>query len=283
MTLQENNQFDWRTPGAHWLVQNDDLLYRSVESAPLDIVSLRIEGDCSDFHRLSDFTKLQELHVFGLSKKNSGTISNLKSLKRLAIRAGGVQDLDFLQDVKRLDSLQIWQTSRLKSLSGLSSATELKMLILFEATSGSRTLDIAPIETLRNLEYLELRGPMKIESLGPVSKLDRLKSLYLYLDVKDKSLQPLLSLRELATLDMWKLDKIFPTEELAIAASLEPKLIDKWFDYRRNEVGLPCKKCGSSTVVLIGRGTRGFCPSCSPKRGEEFKETFLEMVKNVAT
>lgn len=214
-----SDTFDWRDPVSHWITSKSDQPFDTVASVPSDSLAISIMGDAQDFRDIGKLSKLQQINVFGLSQKNSSFLAEIPALQRLYIRGGGVKDLEFLKKLVNLDSLYLWQTVRLVSLRGLESATNLLSLTLFEATSNSRQLDLSPLASLPRLQYLELRGPMKVQSLTPLKEARSLKRIYVYVNVVDASIEPLLSLPALERIDMWKLDKTFSLDTVSNATS----------------------------------------------------------------
>lgn len=143
---------------------------------------------------------LKQLHISVYSKnkiKNLDTLNN--SLERLTISDFDEKDLAKLSELTNLKSLS-FLTARIKTLKGIETMTNLRVLSL----GGVRSLvDISDITALQNLKFLEFDICWKLQDFSPVGQLKKLEVLQL-MDCKNlasiKFVRDMPNLRQLYTL-----------------------------------------------------------------------------------
>jgi Leucine-rich repeat (LRR) protein len=86
-----------------------------------------------------------------------------------------IQEFGDISNLKKLMFLGIHYATKLLSLAGLETLTNLEGL---EITHCSKIHDIAPIGQLKKLERLDLSNNGKLESLRPLISLKALRELY---------------------------------------------------------------------------------------------------------
>lgn len=151
-----------------------------------------------DFTALENSTSLTRLNLYRLDIGDATWLSNMKDLKELKV--GGVQRLDgsFLQslvELERLELTQVYELTKLDSLSGLKKLTyldvssnglgsvafvrELSELTSLNLSYNERVADISHLAELTKLEELNLSNLRYLTELSPLNGLTSLKHLNL--------------------------------------------------------------------------------------------------------
>ena len=134
---------------------------------------------------------LKRLNMYGGDDKSGdkttsiSTIDNfnLPNLIKLSITQCGITSLDGVQNCPKLQWLALSYMKNLYDISALTSlAPTLRMLAI---ENCPKITDFNAISTLRELEYLELKGRNELPNLDFLKKLPKLKFLILTMNVLD--------------------------------------------------------------------------------------------------
>lgn len=180
--------------------------YGIVNSFVYDLPNL--EGLVFPLYRDVDFIldgsmlpkSLKQLHIYVYTKNKLKNLDALNdSLERLTISDFDEKDLTKLDSLTNLKSLS-FLTARIKTLKGIESMKNLRVLSL----GGIRSLiDISDITTLQNLKFLEFDICWKLQDFSPIGQLKELEVLQL-MDCKNlasiKFVKEMPKLRQLYTL-----------------------------------------------------------------------------------
>jgi len=129
-----------------------NLIAKEVKTLRLG-TSFREDRTClSSFSLLSNFTKLEELYVYGSPATDFENLTHYKSLKVLDLGGTSISDLSKITALSNLDTLCLYETA---------------------------VTNIRPLETNRKLKRLLLID-LVIENFEPLSKLVSLKCLNLF-------------------------------------------------------------------------------------------------------
>ena len=135
---------------------------------------------------LSKFSRIESLYLEGQTNGIS-EISKLTELKELTLRSITVPNLDFLQYLKNLWSIEI-KLGGIKNFAALTKLQNLKYLELWQINKLS---DISFISDLNELQYLFIQSLRNVESLPNLDKNYKLRRIYLENLKGLKELKPL--------------------------------------------------------------------------------------------
>jgi len=126
--------------------------------------------DCS---KLPESLYSLNINIYSKNKITQIETLNETSLEHLTISGFTEKDLTKISSLKNLKSLDL-QTSRIKSLKGIESLINVKVL----SFGGVRSLiDISGIEALQKLKFLEFDNCWKLEDLSTIKELKELEVL----------------------------------------------------------------------------------------------------------
>jgi len=123
---------------------------------------------------LSKFSKMKAIYLEG-QRKNIDVLSQLRNLEEVVLRSITVPNLDFLQPLEKLWSLDI-KLGGTKNLSAIEGMTRLKYLELWQIRGLS---DISVVSSLTNLQHLFLQSLIQVEGLPDFRKLTKLRRVTL--------------------------------------------------------------------------------------------------------
>ena len=191
---------------------------------------------------LSRFKNLKSIYLEG-QRKSIDVLSALGSLEKVTLRSITVPDIDFLLPLENMWSLDI-KLGGTKNLAAIEGMTQLKYLELWQIMGFS---DISLVSTLTGLQYLFLQSLSKVTSLPEFRNLAKLRRI---------SLETMKGLKDVSTLR----DAPVLTDYLHVAANnLQPD------DYK------PLLENKSVKNVLIGFG--------SDKKNNAFRAMMAEYGK----
>ncbi|MFK8080643.1 MAG: hypothetical protein AB8B97_10190 [Granulosicoccus sp.] len=120
-------------------------------------------------------TCLEELNVVNYPHDDFSQLCKLNLLKNLKITSRKLQSLKGVQDLPRLNSLDLFQCNGITCLKPLREASSLQTLNL----DGCKSLnDLTPLKHLGSLETLSINDCGSILSLEPLIHLEQLKHVY---------------------------------------------------------------------------------------------------------
>lgn len=137
---------------------------------------------------LSRFKKLKSIYLEG-QRKNIDTLSALGNLEKVTLRSITVPDLDFLVPLEKMWSLDI-KLGGTKNLAAIEGMMRLKYLELWQIMGLS---DISIISTLTGLQHLFLQSLSRVASLPDFRNLAKLRKINL---VTMKGLKDVSSLKD---------------------------------------------------------------------------------------
>jgi hypothetical protein len=236
-----------------------------VAEAAADARDVRLMSKAAQFDRLADLGGLERLWCFTLDDERVAAVARCASLRRLYLEEVRTAHLAPLASLRRLEVLGIDGATKVTTLDDLTHLPALRGLAAIHFPKV-RTLD--PLRALRQLEALSVGGGMwtrmTVESLAPLAALTELRFLDLgNLKASDGSLAPLAALTQLRELD---LPNFYPVSELVQLARALPHTKCTWFEGVLEVRSLKCDRCGSSKVMLAGKGARTLCSSCDAER-----------------
>lgn len=230
---------------------------------------LWVDGTAKDLAALSEFEALASLRVYRLPRRQVPVFAGLRlaRLATLRLRHVDADDLRFLAKfAATLQTLNVWQSPKIKRLDGVERLTRLTALYIGELGAIE---SLAPLAAMSGLRILALTGGVeqaqKLPSLAPLGALAGLERLSIEASkVVDGDLGPLVGLARLTELELSP--RFFDPEEIAAVAAAHPawhrKLttlgdFDKWAGTKG------CKKCGTGRKVLFLRRKKLlWCPHC---------------------
>lgn len=104
------------------------------------------------------------------------------------------EDLSSFAEMRQLQKLQIYSSSRLRSLGGVEQLGQLRHL---EIAGATRLASLQGLQALTDLQYLELHTCRRVADIGPIAHLQKLKDLLLCNCGGIESFRPLLGLKSL--------------------------------------------------------------------------------------
>lgn len=246
-----------------------------------DETALRLKADVSGFEDLGDHAAVRTLWCFRIDAGRLAVLAELEGLEALYIEDLRVDDLSPLSALTRLDVLGVDGAAKVESLDWLGRLCPLSELRL---QHFPRVHSLEPLTGQRGLEALDVSGStwtrMKVQSFTPLSQLRELRTLYLTnTQCLDGSLRALATLQRLRELHI---AGFYDWREFAMLSGLRPDIECSWFrpylelDHQR------CDVCGSSLVMLTGKGQPTLCPSCQADRVERHVARFQRAADEAA-
>jgi len=230
---------------------------------------LWVDGTAKDLAALSEFAALTTLRIYRLPRRQVPVFAGLRlpKLATLRLRHVDADDLTFLERfAATLQTLNVWQSPKIKRLDGVERLTKLGALTIGELGAIE---SLAPLAAMPGLRVLALTGGVEqaqqLPSLAPLRALTGLEQLSIEASkVADGDLGPLAALAGVTELALSP--RFFDPEEIAAVAAAHPawhrKLttlgdFDKWAGTKG------CKKCGTGRKVLFLRRKKLlWCPQC---------------------
>ncbi len=241
---------------------------------------LWLDGKAKDFSTLEEFSSLETLSLYSLSKSNLEILKgiSLPKLKHLGVRLAPLVDLQAITQFNKLDTLTVWQCSKLKSLEGMS---EFKSLTILHLSDVVRSISIDEISSLSELDKLQLTGSVNqkqyVVSFDPIVKLDKKFSELRLMGCQsdDGKLSGLSELPEPGYFDLTPF--FFSLDEVAILAAS----FDNWKKHlleTKNKGFKKCKECGTEMLLTFARRARAMCPKCQKDKFAKFEVDFIALV-----
>lgn len=137
--------------------------YTNIKSIVIDALNpLKYGGDISetnisltDISPLTKLCSLEELSFnWGISYIDFSILNKIKTLKKLEIKFGMVEDISFLQDMQNLEYLEIMLSSQIKDISNILNLNKLETLYLY----SNININIEDVKNMTSLKYLYLNG-----------------------------------------------------------------------------------------------------------------------------
>ncbi len=159
-------------------------------------------GDANDLSFLRDLDQLTEVEIFKCEVEDLSLFQNMLCLQRLYVSFVNDCDLNYLANLKNLESLDI-TGGNIRNSEGLGNLTHLKSLCLYEEARYGETksvmFDMQPIANLTELEWINLVY-VYIEDISSLANLKGLRHIFLVdTDVSDiSSLKDLENLNDLS-------------------------------------------------------------------------------------
>jgi len=214
MYLEEHSEYVFRIRKRPEYV--DDLNEISIKTT-----DLYIHGDTKNIQKLSSFSKIEKLWLSYVNQKEFEAIISFVNPKMLYIYDIKASDLSSLENLTKLEILEIEWNTKTTKLWDVSKNKALKALYIKDF---SKLNDISLIVGGRNLSILSLSGgnskPLKLDTLKELSALKQLEYLGLSnVRILDDSLEPITKLKGLKKLGI---SNQFPTEEYAKLSVMLP-------------------------------------------------------------
>lgn len=136
---------------------------------------------------------LREIHMSNIKTHTDfRAISGSDLLTQATMLQSRLQTLDGIEKHRQLTSLVLYNNHALRDISALQSvAASLTELVI---ESSSRIKDFSVLETLTNLEHLQLCGNNMLENLDFLRKMTKLKTFTFTMNVENGDLSPCLML-----------------------------------------------------------------------------------------
>jgi len=144
---------------------------------------LIIEGHCKNIEAIGTIVSIEKLLLRSISVENLNFLNNLKNLWSLDIKLGGIKDLSVLKSLN-LKYLELWQIRGLSDISVISSLTNLQNLFL----QSLRNVEVFPnISQLHSLKRVTLEN---MKGLNDISNLFDSKSLIEFHHISAENIIP---------------------------------------------------------------------------------------------
>lgn len=255
-------------PGAEWpLFPNSPILEM-----------LKPDWELVRNHRKAESLQFRNLKLDQVERLSEIGFPHLRALSLRFLRAPDLQILQWFPSVRRL---QVWQSNKVISLSGLEHLPDLNWLMLSELGT------LPTLEPLRNcakLEWLALTGGIRKWQLlegnyTPVAALRQLRGLLLGGVRGPSDLGPLLDFPDLEYLSLPP--ALFPVEEIArLAARYHCYAAARYWLLEFKDDTQGCPRCGTKRVFLfLQRKRRTWCPNCDAARLQRIIEEFEELIE----
>ena len=171
----------------------DDLIssFRGIEAFS-SLKSLRVAVADIDLAPVASLLSLQELQLHGRGySTGSNQLSTLTELTRLQLSELGISNIGFVENLRRLEFLNLGQNKQIDDISAVQALTRLRELNLSENSVSSLDALIG----LNNLEILEVRA-------NRISRVDELRALVALrsLDISSNRIRDLESIGEIEKL-----------------------------------------------------------------------------------
>lgn len=144
-------------------------------------------------------TGLTDLSLDKLKLKNYESLGNLVNLKSFGVVDGGVNNVDWLRNLKELEWLEICSWRNLRDFSPISQCYKLKRLGIESCSSLN---DVSFLSYLSGIKILCLSGNKSIPSIASMKNLKKLRAFSFSgtTDIEDGDLKVLETLPELSML-----------------------------------------------------------------------------------
>jgi internalin A len=180
------------------------------------------------------FGNLENLEYLSIRSKrniNASLFANLKNLKELTLggnyRYSTIFDLSSILNLENLESLRIEQYVDVINISLISELINLKSLYI----NDNNIIDISPIASLKNLEFLGIIGDGIIEgniiNISPIDNLENLESLYFY-SGRFSDISSIGKLENLKSLELLQCFNIFDISSIGRLHNLETLRLEGW-------------------------------------------------------
>ena len=163
------------------------------QDCPLDLSDLRLfpnlqfvsitDMDCAGFEALNDLPKLRRLTLIDAGVTDCSVLVGL-SLESLSLARNSIEDFSSLSTMTGLKSLNLYMTG-LDSLDVLKDLTKLELLIV----GDNPVSELEPVEGMKNLRYLSVQNT-DVVTLESLRNLDKLETLNIS-ELGSISLEPL--------------------------------------------------------------------------------------------
>jgi len=140
--------------------------------------------------------KLETLFITHYTIKSLENIAKAKNLKSLVLRQSPIPDLNGIDNLKKLEELELYDVKKLATIDGIEKLKKLKKI---KIGSAPQLLSIAPLGKCETLEDLNINNLKRVEDFNALASILALSRLYI--DVKElDSLNLLKSLPKMKTL-----------------------------------------------------------------------------------
>ncbi|MCJ7622673.1 MAG: protein phosphatase 1 regulatory subunit 42 [Anaerolineaceae bacterium] len=256
-------------------------LLKSLRNISRRKTELWIDGHAKDLSVLGEFTALKELWLYRVSQQNIPVLEALElpKLEILSIRLASFPDLTSISHFNTINTLAIWQCSKLQSLEGINLLSQLRALTLMQ---NGTIASLEPIASLEHLEKLAIVGGVfakqKLLSFEPIAhQRKRFKLLDLSgVKLENPDLSPLTRLPEPDEFGISA--RFYPLEQVAMLAAAYPRWGDQLMALNDNSYS-ECKKCAGSKKILFKARSRDLCPQCDAAKIEKFLTEFQLLVE----
>ncbi len=137
----------------------------------LKIEKERLSISSLDF--LHDFRHLEEISIYGVSKKIS-ILADLPNLRSVALCSLSTKDVGFLSSLNKLEEIWI-QGIRLKDWNSLRQLKQIKAITLFNL----RQENLSFLEDMKNLQIIKINRCSKVKAIPSLKNLHQLRRVIL--------------------------------------------------------------------------------------------------------
>ena len=164
-------------------------------SYQINVANLTINWRRSKIKGLAKCQKITSLCLVEYKEGDFTPISSLGNLESLQVKTGSVNNVDGVENFRKLRHLLLGNCKKLESISNLS---ELEKLTSLHIEQCPKIKDYGPIGSLLNLENLQIVDCKGVNTIGFIKELFSLKKLSLLgnTDVLDGDLKPAQSVKE---------------------------------------------------------------------------------------
>jgi hypothetical protein len=266
-------------------MDENEPLRTSLAGVDRGLTNLWVDGTAKDFAALQEFKALTLLRIYRLPRRHVPVLAGcrLPLMTTLSVRLADTGDVQFLAGFATLETLTVWQCSKLTRLDGIERLTRLTILSLNDLGAIE---SLAPLSALTELRTLNLTGGVwttqGLPSLAPLRALAKLERLNLMsAKVLEGDLSPLLDLPRLSHLELSP--RYFEPVEIASLAAAHPFFLRELlalpdFDTWNGAPG--CRKCKSRRKILFLRRKKLlWCPRCEGAKLAAHIEAFERLVE----
>lgn len=145
---------------------------------------LSVDGPVKDFRAILSLRNLQRLLLRSVTMPSVEPLTRLPRLWWLAVKLGGTRNLEDLRPLTGLKYLELWMIRGLESIDFISDLVRLQYLFLESLSRIDRLPSLAPLTQLRRLHIQNLRNLL---NLSPVLEAKAVEELIIW---ESRQMQP---------------------------------------------------------------------------------------------
>lgn len=136
-----------------------------------NLKELYLEAQSKGIDAVNSLKKLKEITLRSISSPNLDFLSGLKELWSVDVKLGGIKDFSALKSLPNLKYLELWQVREFSDITFNSDLTALQHLFIQSLPNIKELPNFNKLNKLRRLEFENLKGLNKVDSLRTASSL----------------------------------------------------------------------------------------------------------------